>query len=141
MSMLKASNRRGGSHADAKIEPPLRQIVERCRLFRTLTGSLSGRTVAPVHKPDLRGTRGQVAEERVVGREETAVADEVVLDDPGVVDANPIRVLDLLEIPHSDAARHALWHIGRKIEQAELHWRTPRSRKQLHQRGMYYVNA
>ena len=49
-----------------------------------------------------------------MGREEAAVADEVVLDDPGVVDADLIRVLDLLD----DATVVRLhvthcWHIGR----------------------------
>ena len=110
--------------ADAEIEPALRQLVERRRLLghpHRIVERQHGRAGA---EPDALGARREIGEERVVGREQPAVPHEMVLDDPGVVDADPVGEFDLLD----DAAivRLRVAHrrqIGRQIEQPEFHRR------------------
>jgi hypothetical protein len=55
------------------------------------------------------------------------VADEVMLDDPGIVDADLVGEFDLLDDAAIMRLRVAqVGQIGRKIEQPELHRRAPR---------------
>jgi len=112
--------------ADAEIEATLRKLIE----GRGLLGD-PDRIVERQHgragaKPDALGAGRQIGQECVIGRKQSAVADEMVLDDPGVIDADLIGELDLLD----DAAIMLLRgtqvrDVGGKVEQPEFHLPKP----------------
>ncbi len=102
---------------DAEIEPALRQLVERRGLFRHPHWIVERQHGGAGAEPDALGARREIGEEGVVGGEQPAVAHEMVLDDPGIVDAHAVRELDLLD----DAAVMGLRvtdgrHVGGQVE-------------------------
>ena len=112
--------------ADAEIEAALRQLIQRRRLFGHPHRIVERQHGGAGAEPDALGARREIGQERVIGGEQPAVADEMVLDDPGVVDADLVGEFDLLDDAAIVALRIAqIRQVGRKIEQAELHRRVP----------------
>jgi hypothetical protein len=111
---------------DTKIESALGQLIERCPLLRHSDRIVEGQHGGAGTKPDALGASRKIGEEREVGREQPAMADEMVFDNPGVIDTDSVGKLDLLD----DAAIVRLsvangGQIGRQIEQPELHGMPP----------------
>ena len=108
--------------ADAEIEPALRQLVQSGGLLRHPHRIVERQNRGAGAEPDALGARRQVGQERIVGREQAAVAHEMVLDQPDIVDPDALREFDLLD----DAAVVRLHvadrgQVGRQVEQSELH--------------------
>ena len=110
--------------ADAEIEAALRQLIERRRLFGHPHRIVERQHGGAGAEPDALGAGGEIGQERVVGGKQPAVADEVMLDDPGVIDADLVGEFDLLDDAAIVGLRIAhIRQVGGKVEQSELHRR------------------
>ena len=75
---------------------PFGELVERGGLLGHPHRVVQRQDRRPGAEADSLGPPREEGEEGVVRRQQPAVADEVVLDHPGVVDADPVGVDDLL---------------------------------------------
>ena len=111
---------------DTKIESALGQLVEGRPLLRHPDRIVERQHGGAGAEPDALGAAREVREEREVGREQPAVSHEMMFDDPGVVDADAVGELDLLN--NAAIVRLSVAHggqISRQIEQSELHGMLP----------------
>ena len=112
---------------DAEIEASLRKLVESGRLFRHPNRVVQRQDRRPGTQPDPFGPRREEGEKRVVRRQQTAMADEVVLHHPCVIDADPVGVDDLLDhVVVMGMGVAGLGQVGRQEKQAEFHSRLSR---------------
>ena len=93
--------------ADAEIEAALRELVERRGLFRHPDRIVERQHRGAGAEPDALGARRQIGQEGVIGGKQPAMAHEMMLDDPDIVDADPVGEFDLLDDVVDNASRVA----------------------------------
>ena len=112
--------------ADAEIEPPVRQQIERRRLFGNQHRIVPGQHHHRGAEADAFGAGGEIAQQRKRGRD-LSVAGEMVLDDEDAVEAQPLGgadIVDVLGIAVAVAARAAARR-PRPAEKTEPHRPNP----------------
>ncbi len=108
--------------ADAPIEAPLRELVERRSHLGDPHGIVQRQHRRARAEPDAARLGREIREEREIPRAQPAMPHEVMLDHPRVLDADLVGEQHLFD-DIVEMRRHVarVGQVGRQIEQSELH--------------------
>ena len=123
---LELGDRRALAHAE--LEAAVRQQVEAGELLGDARGMVGGELHDAVAEPDVLGALAGGGEEQLRRRRVGVFLEEVVLDLPGVVVAEPVGELDLRRARSGRAGARRPLPGARQlqlVEDAELHARSP----------------